>query len=170
MDRHGRAAEDLSRTEGQGLDILLPKLRGLILEARLKAATAINSLQVATNYEIGRLIVEQEQQGSERAACGASLIKQLSIRLSGEFGKGFSPVNLSLMRKFYLLYRDRMGAAIFQTPSEISGEESALSWSHHVLLLSVKDQAERDFHALDEPGKAGNPRNWRNSRRKTGLG
>jgi predicted nuclease of restriction endonuclease-like (RecB) superfamily len=149
MDRFGRAAEDDARTEGEGLDVLLPKLRGLILEARRKAATAINSLQVATNYEIGRLIVEQEQQGSERATYGASLIKELSIRLSGEFGKGFSPVNLSLMRKFYLLYRDRRGAAIFQTPSEISGAESALSWSHHVLLLSVKDQAERDFYEIE---------------------
>ena len=78
------------------------------------------------NFEIGRLIVEQGQQGSESASYGASLIKELSIRLSGEFGKGFSPVNLSLMRKPCLLYRDGIRAAIFQTPSEISGAKEAL--------------------------------------------
>jgi hypothetical protein len=118
MDKRVRATEDITRTDSKSLEIFLPKLRDLILEARRKAATAINSFQVATNYEIGRLIVEQEQQGSERAAYGASLIKELSIQLSGEFRKGLSPVNLSLMRKFYLVYRDRMGAAKFQTPSE----------------------------------------------------
>jgi len=149
MEKHTRGSENLYRKEDKELDILLPKLRDLILEARRKAATAINSIQVATNYEIGRLIIEQEQQGSERAAYGASLIKQLSIRLSGEFGKGFSAVNLSLMRKFYLVYRDRIGVAIFQTPSEISSAVPELSWSHFVLLLSVKDQAERYFYEIE---------------------
>jgi hypothetical protein len=65
-------------------------------------------------------------EAAEEAASPISLIKELSIRLSGEFGKGFSPINFSLMRKFFLLYRDRRGAAIFQTPFEISSTESLL--------------------------------------------
>lgn len=131
MDTNEQELKAVLRKDQESLALLLPKLRGLILEARKNAATAVNGIQVATNYEIGRLIVEQEQQGSDRAAYGAGLIKALSIRLADEFGKGFSAVNLSLMRKFYLTYRDRRGAAIFQTPSEISS--TGLSWSHYVL-------------------------------------
>ncbi len=61
-----------------------------------------------TNFEIGRRIVEHEQKGEKRAEYGASLLKELSIRLTDEFGRGFSEDNLSNMRRFFLTWRQRV--------------------------------------------------------------
>jgi hypothetical protein len=98
------------------LSPLIGELRGLILSARHSAASTINTLQVLTNFEIGRRIVEHEQKGAKRAEYGAELLKELSARLTEEFGKGFSAVNLSHMKRFYLLWRERV--QIFQSPTE----------------------------------------------------
>ena len=87
---------------------LLEKIRRLIQSARQTAASTVNTLQVLTNFEIGRRIVEHEQQGAERAEYGKELLKELSARLTEEFGKGFSERNLEYMRKFFLLWRERL--------------------------------------------------------------
>jgi predicted nuclease of restriction endonuclease-like (RecB) superfamily len=152
---------------------LVAEVRGLIHTARHAAATTVNTLQVLTNYEIGRRIVEHEQKGAKRAEYGKELLKELSTRLSEEFGGGFSPVNLSLMRKFFLTWKDRVSDQIFQTASEklqpgtISQTPSAqftiaqtasgqsgnppftLSWSHYVLLLTIKNPEERSFYEIE---------------------
>jgi len=91
-----------------GMVNLLEQIRGLVLSARKTAAIAINSLQVITNFEIGRMIVEHEQQGAERAQYGKEVLKILSSRLMEEFGRGFSRSNLEYMRKFYLAYQERI--------------------------------------------------------------
>ncbi len=94
-------------------------------------ASVVDTFQVMTNFEIGRRIVEHEQKGAKRAAYGTELLKELSTRLTEEFGRGFSPVNLSHMRRFFLVWQERVqifqqpteklgGAGIFQTPSEKS--------------------------------------------------
>jgi hypothetical protein len=71
-----------------------------------------------TNFEIGRRIVEHEQKGAKRAAYGTELLKELSARLTGEFGSGFSLTNLKLMRQFFVEYRLRIGqTASGQWPS-----------------------------------------------------
>ncbi len=62
----------------------------------------MDTFQVMTNFEIGRRIVEHEQKGAKRAAYGTELLKELSARLTEEFGSGFSERNLDYMRKFYL--------------------------------------------------------------------
>ena len=69
---------------------LLQEVRELILSARTIAVRGVNTLQVLTNYEIGRLIVEYEQLGESRAGYGKRLLKVLSKELTVEFGKGFS--------------------------------------------------------------------------------
>lgn len=97
---------------------MLTEVRQLIASARHAAASTVNTLQVLTNFEIGRRIVEHEQKGEKRAEYGAELLKELSGRLTEEFGKGFSPVNLSLMRKFFLTWKDR--AQIIQQRTEKS--------------------------------------------------
>ena len=89
------------------IESLFAQVRQLILSARLTAARTVNSIQVITNFEIGRLIVEEEQQGAERAEYGKALLKELSSVLTAEFGRGFSEDNLSLMRRFYLVYKNR---------------------------------------------------------------
>ncbi len=73
----------------------------------------------ATYREIGRRIVEYEQSGGQRAEYGKELINRLSMDLTRRFGRGFGPVNLSQMRKFYLFWSPLQ---IFQTVSEKSGD------------------------------------------------
>jgi DNA-binding transcriptional regulator YdaS (Cro superfamily) len=55
-------------------------------------------------WEIGRLIIEEEQQGKDRAEYGKALLKELSTRLTADYGKGFTITNLKYFRKFYLLF------------------------------------------------------------------
>ncbi len=87
---------------------LYEAIRSLVLSARQSAARGVNLLQVYTNYEIGRRIFEQEQQGADRAKYGKELVRELATRLTGEFGSGFSISNLKYMRQFYLVYPDRV--------------------------------------------------------------
>ncbi len=95
---------------------LISDIRELILSARRAAVHSIDLLQVLTNFEIGRRIIEHEQLGAERAEYGKALLKDLSTELTAEFGRGFSRSNLEYMRKFYLAYKDR-ALAISQTAS-----------------------------------------------------
>lgn len=85
-----------------------------ILEnARGQANVALNIAMVYSYYEVGRMIVEEEQNGEQRAEYGKSIIKELSKRLTENFGKGFSVENLKLMRRFYTIYsRDQIGQKV----------------------------------------------------------
>src|SRR5512136_529971 len=75
---------------------LLTDIRTLILSARQMAVRTIDTIQVLTNFEIGRRIVEQEQKGEQRAEYGKKILEKLSEHLGNEFGKGFSLTNLKL--------------------------------------------------------------------------
>lgn len=176
---------------------LLTEVRQLIQGARRSVATVVDTLQVMTNFEIGRRIVEHEQKGAKRAAYGTELLKELSARLTEEFGRGFSKANLEYMRRFYLEWQHRI-VSMAQTPSgqlveiEISQQPAAkllpakiaqkasgqfadpqksqkpsdrlaisekpsrklgnpftLSWSHYVILLTIKDPDERSFYEVE---------------------
>jgi hypothetical protein len=91
-----------------GLAPLIVEVRNLIQSARRGVASVIDTLQVLTNFEIGRRIVEHEQKGEKRAEYGSRLVTELSARLAEEFGKGFSRSNLQNMRSFFLLWQDRV--------------------------------------------------------------
>ena len=156
-----------------GLATLIAEVRELIQSARRGVASAVDTFQVMTNFEIGRRIVEHEQKGAKRAAYGAELLKELSARLTEEFGRGFSEDNLTLMRKFYLVFYDRMQISetvsrkllshekpqtpsgnfapvqISATPSRKSVNPFTLSWSHYVLLLTIKNPEERSFYEIE---------------------
>jgi predicted nuclease of restriction endonuclease-like (RecB) superfamily len=159
-----------AKTKPDGLTTLLTEVRQLIQSARRGVSTVVDSFQVMTNFEIGRRIVEHEQKGAKRAAYGAELLKELSARLSEEFGRGFSPVNLSHMRRFFLVWQERVQIfqqpteklgplqigqsetdqfAIFQSPSGKSRRPFTLSWTHYVLLLTIKDPDERSFYEIE---------------------
>ena len=93
---------------------LAERIEKLINEARNRTIAVVNTTMVYTYYEVGRIIVEDEQQGEQRAEYGTELLKHLSEQLSSKFGKGFSVQNLANMRQFYLTYsKDE----IFQTVS-----------------------------------------------------
>ncbi|MDP2899283.1 MAG: PDDEXK nuclease domain-containing protein [bacterium] len=98
----------LAKAKPDDLAPLIAQVRTLIQSARHAAASTVNTLQVLTNFEIGRGIVEHEQKGEKRAEYGTELLKELSARLTDEFGKGFSRSNLEYMRKFFLVWQDRV--------------------------------------------------------------
>jgi hypothetical protein len=91
-------------------------IRDLVAGARTTVARGVDLVQVHTNFEIGRRIVEEELRSKDRAAYGRQVIKALADRLTAEFGRGFSHTNLKLMRLFYLQNQHRIG----QTPSDQS--------------------------------------------------
>ena len=97
---------------------LLAEIRELIRSARTAVVHSVDLIQVLTNFEIGRRIVEHEQQGAERAEYGKALLKGLAAELSAEFGNGYSKSNLEYMRRFYLLYRNKSG----QIAQTVSGQ------------------------------------------------
>lgn len=117
----------------------------LIAEARKQIVSTVNTTMVYTYYEIGRIIVEDEQQGERRAEYGKALLKELAKRLTRRFGKGFSAQNLANMRQFYLIYSKH---PIFQTVSGKSPEFS-LSWSHYVRLMRIENPDERHFYEIE---------------------
>lgn len=96
-------------------DLLTKRIAELIENSRKRVVAQVNSTMVRTYFEIGRLIVENEQQGETRAAYGKGLLKELSQRLTTRFGKGFSVDNLENMRRFYQTY----GSSISETASRI---------------------------------------------------
>lgn len=161
-------------------------IRALIVAARTTVARGVDLVQVHTNFEIGRRIVEQEQRGKDRAVYGKEVLKALSERLTGEFGRGFSASNLAYMRSFYLLYQDR--APIFQsligksaptpksqtasdqsriaqttsgqsaTAHEIPPRPFTLNWTHYLFLLAVKNPDERSFYEIEATTQGWNVR------------
>ena len=144
----------------------------LLQEARLQVVRTVNHTMVYTYFNIGRMIVEEEQNGKERAEYGKQLLKGLSKRLTEEFGKGFSVDNLQNMKRFYITY------SIYETLSHISNSEQisqsvtgvsdkdvisstvstnfettnlsfVLTWSHYTFLMRMDNKEERNFYEIE---------------------
>ena len=116
---------------------LLSDVLHILHTARQKAYSAINTEMVNAYWLLGKRIVEEEQKGERRAAYGEEILKNLSIALNNEFGKGFSYSNLRNFRQFYLTYPD----------SEICYTLcSKLSWSHNRLIMRVESADARTFY------------------------
>ena len=118
------------------------------------ATTAVNLSMVYAYYEIGRMIVEEEQHGENRATYGKKLLKELSTYLTGMFGKGYSAENLKLMRRFYSIYsHDQIGETVFtqfeNLPAISTGRKFYLSWSHYLKLMRIDNIDERHFYEIE---------------------
>lgn len=156
------------------MNTLIEEIRELIRSARQAVVHSVDLIQVLTNFEIGRRIVEHEQQGSDRAEYGKAVLKALSAELTTEFGRGFSHRNLEYMRKFFLAYRERapeisqMPSAKFppdqtprmpsellpltsevRTPSSTFSPRFKLGWSQYVFLISIDNCDERSFYEIE---------------------
>ena len=130
----------------------------LIEEARRKVASAANVALVYTYYEIGRMIVEDEQGGKERATYGDKTLAELSEKLTAKFGKGWSIANLKLMRQFFITYSNSLNTVYpIGTPNGQAAPLPAnetihtmgdftLSWSHYLVLMRIADPAARGFY------------------------
>jgi len=116
---------------------LYAEIRQLIEDARKQVVHSVNSAMVFTYWEIGRRIVEEEQNGEDRAEYGKYLLKNLSERLTQEFGKGFNERSLRRIRQFYVLFPIR------------STLRTELSWSHYRLLFNVEKEEVRNYYLIE---------------------
>jgi len=124
----------MKKVEVSSYNTLVNSISKILEEGRRKAYFSVNTILVRTYWEIGKQIVEFEQNGEEKAEYGSSLLRNICNDLSLRFGSGFSKSNVYLMRVFYLKYPK------FQT---VSGK---LSWSHYVELISLEDTYEQSFY------------------------
>lgn len=135
-------------------DKFLEKVGNILVRAKHNIKTAVNLSMVYTYYEIGKMIVEEEQNGTQRAGYGKYILKNLSVYLTENFGKGYSPDNLKLMRKFYTVYsHDTIGETVFpqseKLPSTETGRKFYLSWSHYLKLMRIDNVDERHFYEIE---------------------
>ncbi|MCM1092254.1 MAG: PDDEXK nuclease domain-containing protein [Muribaculum sp.] len=113
------------------------EIKETLLSSRNQAYSAVNFTMVQAYWQIGRIIVEHEQDGNVRADYGKSILQNLSIRLTEDFGKGFSVRTLQQMKKFYVMFPNT------------NALRSQLTWTHYRLLLSVEDDRARQWY-MDE--------------------
>ena len=116
------------------------EIKKILKNARQKAYTAVNSAMVEAYWEIGRRIVEEEQNGKERAEYGKEILQNLSKELTEEFGKGYSYRTLREIRQFYLMFSD------FEKWRTVSAK---LTWSHFQKVLRVSDEKARIFYLTE---------------------
>ena len=132
----------------------LKNVSEVLEKAKQNVKTAVNLSMVYAYYEIGRMIVEEEQHGENRATYGKQLLKELSAYLTSAFGKGYSVDNLKLMRRFYNVYsNDQIGETLFpqfeNLPTVSSGRKFYLSWSHYLKLMRIDNVDERHFYEIE---------------------
>ncbi|HAY3533834.1 PDDEXK nuclease domain-containing protein [Elizabethkingia anophelis] len=124
----------------------ISEIRNILAQARMKAYQSVNSVMVEAYWLIGKRIVEEEQNGKKRAEYGEALLKNLSVALTKEFGKGFSSSNLRNFRQFYLTYSD---------PEICYTLCSKLTWSHNRLIMRIDSNAARNYYL-----KEASEQNW----------
>ena len=118
----------------------ISEIKKILKDARQKAYTAVNSAMVEAYWEIGRRIVEEEQNGKERAEYGKEIVKNLSKELTEEFGKGFSRRTLWEMRKLYVYFSDY---------EKVRTLFAQLTWSHFQKVLRVSNEKARIFYLTE---------------------
>lgn len=142
---------------GKSADSLYAAIASILEESRRTVYRAVNFAMTQSYWNIGRVIVEEEQSGQDRAEYGQFLIKELSKRLTENFGKGFTARNLWFMRKFYLTYpkvnavrsessEDIGHSARDEFDEKIHALRGELSWTHYRLLLKVENEQARRFY------------------------
>lgn len=155
--------------------VLFQQVVVLLQNARQQVLRTVNSTMTYTYFEMGRMIVNEEQNGKERAEYGKQVLKGLSEQLTNEFGKGFSLRNLEQIRQFYLIYSKSetllriLNIQNTQTlsayleipiPQTLSAEFKnidfqtlisffKLTWSHYTFLMRIDDEKERSFYEIE---------------------
>ena len=138
---------------GNIINLNYPKLFGnifsLLEEARRKTVRQINTVMVETYWQVGCLIVEEEQKGQERAKYGEYLIQRLSKDLINKFGKGFTYANIKNMRQFYLTYSKLYALRSQSLKNKSYALRSQLSWTHFRMLMRIDNELERNFYEIE---------------------
>ena len=141
----------LKQSVAKELEISQPAIRSefyrniaeILHTARQNAYRAVNFAMVEAYWNIGKLIIEEEQLGKQRADYGSRLIKTLSLKLNEDFGKGFSEQSLWNMRLFYLRF------------PILSALRRELTWTHYKVLLRVENEKARNYYIRETAGQ-----NW----------
>lgn len=146
----------------------------LIEQTRKYVGRTIDLAMCITYFEIGRKIVEEEQRGDDRAKYGEKLINELSLYLTAKYKRGFSTTNLKNARRFYLIYSSQISQSMtdflgeqsdnqknqlknnllaetnkFEKNMEILKNFFRISWTHYVILIRIKNDAERKFYEIE---------------------
>ena len=144
----------------------------IIEKARAYVGRTADLTMCITYFEIGRMIVEQEQDGKARAEYGRGLMNELSVFLNGRFGKGFSVANLKNARQFFLVYAPSIQQTLFakfkneksQSMISVFDEKNQMpirqsmiselypfkvSWTHYLILMRIPDEQERKFYEIE---------------------
>ena len=132
----------------------------VIEQARRYIGRAVDLTMCVTYYEIGRMIVEEEQGGRARAEYGKGLLKELSVYLTERVGKGYSLPTLTNARKFYNVYSPSNSQAMLTNLADVTFDLKkqtmfsqsypfTLSWSHYLILMRIKNDDERRFYEIE---------------------
>lgn len=113
----------------------------ILVQAKTQIVQTVNTTMVSTYFEIGKMIVEDEQNGAERAGYGKQILIDLSKKLTENFGKGFSVENLDRMRYFYKTYHSKISSTLLT--------KFELSWSHYITLMRITNVDERSFYEIE---------------------
>lgn len=126
--------KNMSKELMQNIEGLYRRIREILDNARNKVYRTANFEMVLAYRNVGREIVEEEQQGKDRADYGTYLLTELSAKLTREYGKGFTETNLRYMRLFYNAFKNHHAL------------RDELSWTHYRLLLKVEKDKAREFY------------------------
>lgn len=126
---------------------LYTAIRTVLEQARATAYRAVNFAMVQAYWQIGYLIVEEEQRGKEHAEYGKAVLDELSERLTKDFGKGFTSTNLRYMRQFYLAFPIHHALSDESSLQEKRNDlRPELSWTHYRMLLRVDNEKAREWY------------------------
>ena len=116
---------------------ILNQIQSIIANAQARAIRSVDTERVLMYWQIGKVIIEEEQQGKERAEYGEFLIKSLANALEPQYGTGFSYRQLILFRQFY------------RTFPIVNALRSQFSWTHYRTLIRIDNQDKRDFYIAE---------------------
>lgn len=150
-----KTCQTLYANEGIAVDNFFDTVATIITQARAYVGYTADLTMCITYYEIGRMIVEQEQKGKTHSEYGSNLLKELSTYLTGRFGKGFSASNLKNARQFYQIYAPSIQqlkaikSENVNRQSLISELPFRLSWTHYQVLMRIENADERRFYEIE---------------------
>lgn len=113
---------------------MIEEIKEVIVNSRQKVIYEVNNTMLIAYWNVGKIIVQNEQNGSIKAEYGKQTLKEVSSELRRILGNGFSVSNLQYMRKFYITYPKQQTLSV------------KLSWSHYCELLSIENDDERNFY------------------------
>lgn len=144
MDKDSQKLDRLITTNV--IEPLYDKASSVIEQARATAYRQINEALIRRNWELGKMIAEEELKGDGRAQYGAAIIKELSKRLTEAYGKGFTKRNLYNFMSFYKMYKSLYSSDNEIVQSLIAQSKPTLSWTHYLILTQELNEKARSWY------------------------